>query len=51
MTPEILTEELRRLLGESLVSVVLYGSKNTGERSERYSDYNVMVVCRRLGLE
>lgn len=51
MTPEIFTDELRQLLGESLVSVVLYGSATTGERSERYSDYNVMVVCRQLGLE
>ena len=51
MTPEYFTEQLRDLLGDSLVSVVLYGSATTGERSEKYSDYNLMVVCSSLGLE
>ncbi len=49
MTPEIFTQQLRDLLDDSLVSVILYGSATTGERSEKYSDYNLMVVCTQLG--
>ena len=51
MTPEMFTEELAESLGDTLVSVLLYGSATTGERSEKYSDYNLMVVCARLSLE
>lgn len=51
MTPESFCEEIQQILGETLVSVVLYGSTTSGERNEKYSDYNLMVVCRKLGLE
>ena len=50
MTPESFCEEIEQILGESIVSVVLYGSTTSGERNEDYSDYNLMVVCRKLGL-
>ncbi len=33
------------------MKVVLYSSAKTGERSEKYSDQNLMVVCSRRGLE
>ncbi len=51
MTPDALTERLTEALGDRLVSVVLYGSAAVGERSEKYSDFNVLVVCDRLGIE
>ena len=38
MNLDYFTEQLRDLLGDSLISVVLYGSATTGERSEKYSD-------------
>ncbi len=51
MTPEAFTDKLKEALGDELVSVVLYGSAAAGERSEKYSDFNVLVVCTRLGLD
>ncbi len=51
MTPESFTKELEGILGDSLLTVALYGSAAVGERSERYSDYNLLVVCARLGFE
>ncbi len=51
MTPEEFTDELSNALGFSLVSVILYGSATTGERSEKYSDFNLLVVCVELSLE
>ena len=51
MSPETFAQELQHLLGSDLVAVVLYGSAAAGERSESYSDYNVMVVCEKLGVE
>ena len=51
MTPESFTKELEGILGDSLLSVALYGSAAAGERSEKYSDYNLLVVCARLGFE
>lgn len=51
MTPQAFSERLQATLGDELVAVVLYGSAAAGERSERYSDYNVLVVCRALSLE
>lgn len=51
MTPETFTEKLLDALGDRLVAVVLYGSAAAGERSESYSDFNVLVVSTRLGIE
>jgi hypothetical protein len=50
MTPEILTEELKKLCGENLCSVVLYGSSVAGD-SVKTSDYNMLVVLNRLDAE
>ncbi len=50
MTPEILTEELKKSCGGNLVSVVLYGSSVAGD-SVKTSDYNVLVVMDRVEME
>lgn len=50
MTPEILTDELKKLCGGNLSAVVLYGSAVAGD-SVKTSDYNVLVVLNRLDAE
>ena len=39
-----LVEKLQKAYGESLVSVVLYGSAVSGNHQPRFSDYNVLCV-------
>ena len=51
MTPESFCEEIQQILGKTLFSVVLYSSTASGEPNEKYSDYNLMVVFRKLVLE
>ncbi|HOM99130.1 MAG TPA: nucleotidyltransferase domain-containing protein [Acidobacteriota bacterium] len=51
MKPEEFAEELRQVLGERLRSVVLYGSAAAGDYLGKGSDYNLLVVVKRLGLE
>ncbi len=48
MTPEQFTEELQRLYGAALHSVILYGSAAAGDHVGKHSDYNVLVVLERL---
>ncbi len=48
MTLESLTAQLQRALGDALTAVVLYGSAARGERVERTSDFNVLVIVRAL---
>lgn len=43
-TPEQLTEQLKDELADDLRSVILYGSAASGDRTRRYSDYNVLIV-------
>ena len=43
-----LVEKLRKALGSDLVSVVLYGSAATGDHNEKFSDFNVLCVLRRI---
>jgi len=43
-----LVEKLQAAYGESLVSVILYGSAATGEHHARFSDFNVLCVMARL---
>jgi hypothetical protein len=43
-----LVEKLQAAYGESLVSVILYGSAATGDHQARFSDFNVMCVLKRL---
>ena len=51
MTPQAFSERLEATLGSELVSVVLYGSAAAGVRSEKYSVYNVLVVCQDLSFD
>lgn len=44
-----LVEKLQDAFRDNLVSVVLYGSAATGDRQEKFSDYNVLCVLRELG--
>jgi len=50
-TPEEFAEDLGRALGRRLKSVILYGSAATGERHERWSDYNILMVLERVDAE
>ncbi len=49
-TTEKMVEELKGLLGDQLVSVVLYGSAAGGDHAGSKSDINLMVVAQGLGL-
>jgi len=51
VTPEELVERLREANPTGLKSVVLYGSAAAGDHVGKRSDYNVLVVMERLGLE
>lgn len=48
MTLEGLTARLVAAHGDQLVAVVLYGSAARGERVEKRSDYNVLLIVRSL---
>jgi hypothetical protein len=43
-----LVEKLRKVYGDGLVAVVLYGSAATGDHQSRYSDYNVLCVLNQV---
>ena len=43
-----LVEKLRQALPDDLISVVLYGSAAVGDHDEKFSDYNVLCVLKRL---
>ena len=43
-----LVEKLRKVYGDSLVAVVLYGSAATGDHQSRYSDYNILCVLQQV---
>ena len=45
-----LVSRLKNAYGESLVSVVLYGSAVTGEFHEKFSDLNVLCVLKTIGV-
>jgi hypothetical protein len=47
-TVEQFTEELKNLLGENLLSLVLYGSRAAGDHLEDYSDTNLMALVKQL---
>ncbi len=51
MTPQTLTERLQRVCGARLQSVMLFGSAAAGDHEGARSDYNVLIVLDRLGLE
>lgn len=50
MTPERFTEQLHRACQDNLTSVILFGSSAAGDHLGRQSDYNTLVVVKRLGL-
>jgi hypothetical protein len=50
MTPEKLVEELKQACPAGLKSVILYGSAAAGDRVEKKSDYNVLVVTEDLDI-
>ena len=51
MKPDVFTEHLKVACGQRLVSVILYGSAAAGDHTGKRSDYNILVVLDRLGVE
>ncbi len=45
---EQLIERLTKAFGERLKSVILYGSAASGEREDKFSDYNILCVLREV---
>ncbi len=43
-----LVERLQKAHGESLVSVILYGSAAAGDHHDKFSDLNVLCVLRQV---
>jgi hypothetical protein len=43
-----LVEDLRAAYGDNLTSIVLYGSVAAGDQIEQRSDYNLLIVLRRI---
>ncbi len=50
MTPEAFTDGLKEALGDRLTMVALFGSAAAGDDNGKFSDINLMVVCRELGV-
>ena len=50
MTPEILTEEVKKIYKDDLRAVILYGSAAAGD-SVKTSDYNVLIVLERVNAD
>jgi len=50
-TKEKVVDELKTILGERLVSVILYGSQAAGDHSGKNSDVNLLVVTKILMIE
>jgi hypothetical protein len=50
-TKERVVEELKNILGERLISVVLYGSHAAGDHTEKNSDVNLLIVTKILSTE
>jgi len=51
VTPEAFADSAKKALGEKLVSAVLYGSAAAGDRQDRGSDYNILLVVEPLGAD
>jgi predicted nucleotidyltransferase len=51
MKLEAFVEKIESALGESLTSVILYGSAAAGDHVAKKSDYNLLVVASALGLK
>jgi hypothetical protein len=50
MTLDELVTQLQKAFGDTLMSVVLYGSAAAGEHIPKRSDFNVLVIVQELGL-
>jgi len=50
-TKEKIVEELKTILGERLVSVVLYGSQAAGDHTGKNSDINLLIITKTLMTE
>ena len=50
MKPEDLVRKLEQALGKDIRSVILYGSAAAGDHVGKRSDYNILVVTNRLGV-
>jgi len=48
MKPEAFTEILKKVCGDNLVSVILYGSAVAGDYAGKHSDFNLLVILNRL---
>jgi hypothetical protein len=51
MTPRELTDRLQSVCGPRLRSVILYGSAAAGDFAGKRSDYNVLAVLDRIGID
>ena len=49
MTPENFAQAAKKVLGEKLVSSILYGSAAAGDRLKKGSDFNILLVIEPLG--
>lgn len=50
MKIEEFTEKIKEALGDSLISLIIYGSNASNEESAPYSDINTLVVAEQLGM-
>lgn len=41
---KVFVDGIKEICGENLNSVILYGSRASGEATEKYSDYNLLIV-------
>ncbi|OGS45284.1 MAG: hypothetical protein A2539_08655 [Elusimicrobia bacterium RIFOXYD2_FULL_34_15] len=44
-------EEIKVVCGQNLKSIVLYGSKASGEQTEKHSDYNLLLILEKIKFE
>ena len=48
---EKFVEEIKRVCGDNLKSVILYGSKASGESTKKFSDYNLLLVLNKISFQ
>lgn len=50
MTPEELTVKMKTLLSDNLISVVLFGSGAVGDQTQKFSDYNLLLLVKDMNV-
>jgi predicted nucleotidyltransferase len=50
VTPEHITVQLKSVIGDNLISVILFGSGATEDQTKKYSDINLLVLVKEVGL-